>query len=163
MPTPEQLWQSLVEEAGEDAIAEAAAVTVPQAEQFLSAAGFDVKQERATATATIAKLTGDIAPRTEGHDGPSEATAWVSHPVPPARKAPASRRVVWLAAALAIAAATGGILYALGHRPKPPDRPVEPPRETPSAQPPAPPPTQEAPRIPFPLGPEKPTSSPRQH
>jgi hypothetical protein len=133
MVTPEQLWQTLVEEAGEDAIASAASATVAQAEQELALAGFDVAAERARANERIAELTGAPASASGAGDPASERVAWVSRAPPSARRAPASRSVVWLAAALAAAAATGGILYAVAHRPKPPDKPVEGPREAPSA------------------------------
>jgi hypothetical protein len=157
MPTPDQLWQTLVEEAGEDATAEAAAVTVSQAERDLAAAGFDVKEERARASTRITELTGEDAPASGVHDTATEGTGWVSQPVPAAKKRPASPRILWLAAALAAAAATGGVLYALGRRSTPPERPVDPPREAPTGQTPVPPVTHEIPRAPLPPGPEKPT------
>ena len=47
--SPEAIWQRLVDEAGEDAIEAAAAVSVAQAERDLAAAGFDVAAERAAA------------------------------------------------------------------------------------------------------------------
>jgi hypothetical protein len=43
MLTPEEPWQGLVEEAGEDAIASAVTVGVEQAERDLLAAGLDLK------------------------------------------------------------------------------------------------------------------------
>jgi hypothetical protein len=55
--SPESLWQKLVDEAGDDLVAEAAAVSVAQAEKDLAAAGFDVEAERAVARARIASLT----------------------------------------------------------------------------------------------------------
>jgi hypothetical protein len=157
MPDPERLWQSLVEEAGEDAIADAAAVTVTQAERDLTAVGFDVKEERARASARIAKLTGESATANGAHDAALDSAAWVSQPTSTARRRSSSRRVVWLAAALVAAAAAGGVLYALGRRSTPPERPVEPPREAPSGALPVPPVTREVPRTPLPPGPEKPT------
>jgi hypothetical protein len=54
--SPESLWQQLVDEAGEDLINEAAAVSVAQAERELAAAGFDVVAERRLAEARIAAL-----------------------------------------------------------------------------------------------------------
>jgi hypothetical protein len=56
--TAEDLWQHLVDEAGDDRVAQAAAVTVAQAERGLAAAGFDVAAERAVARARIASLEG---------------------------------------------------------------------------------------------------------
>jgi hypothetical protein len=54
--TPEALWRQLVDEAGEDLVERAAAVSVEQAEKDLSAAGFDVATERARAMSRIAAL-----------------------------------------------------------------------------------------------------------
>jgi hypothetical protein len=156
-PTPEHLWLTLVEEAGEDAITSAASTPVSQAEQDLIAAGFDVKAERARAHGHIAALTGERPLHIVGSDPTTEPTAWVSGPPAPAKRTPSSRRVVWLAAALAAAAATGGIVYAVAHRPKPPDKPIEVPHEPPSANAPAPPvPQPVAPCAPRATGPEKP-------
>ena len=50
------LWKELVDEAGEDAVDRAAAVSVAEAERELAAAGFDVEAERAAARALIAAL-----------------------------------------------------------------------------------------------------------
>jgi hypothetical protein len=50
------LWKQLVDEAGEDEIERAAAVSVAEAERDLAAAGFDVEAERAIARAHIAAL-----------------------------------------------------------------------------------------------------------
>ncbi len=61
-PTAKALWQELVDEAGEDAIDAAAAVTVEQAERDLAAAGFDVAAERAAALAWLDEL--EAKPRT---------------------------------------------------------------------------------------------------
>jgi hypothetical protein len=54
--SPESLWQQLVDEAGDDAVERAAAVSGVQAEKDLAAAGFDVAAERARAIARIAAL-----------------------------------------------------------------------------------------------------------
>jgi hypothetical protein len=133
MPTPEELWQGLVEEAGEDAIAGAASVSVAEAERDLTAAGFDVKAERARANATISELSGATPAANGATDPASEPTAWVSGPPPSARRARGSRKVVWLAAALVAAATAGGIVYAVGRRSKPPDPPIEVPPTPPTA------------------------------
>ena len=50
------LWKELVDEAGEDAVDRAAAVSVAEAERELAAAGFDVKAEREAARAFLAAL-----------------------------------------------------------------------------------------------------------
>ena len=54
--SPESLWQKLVDEAGDDAVERAVAVSVAQAEKDLAAAGFDVAAERARAMARITAL-----------------------------------------------------------------------------------------------------------
>ena len=56
--TPKDIWQDLVDEAGEDAIERAASVSVEQAEKELAAAGFDVPAERAKASAFLDELAG---------------------------------------------------------------------------------------------------------
>jgi hypothetical protein len=53
---PEALWRQLVDEAGDDLVDQAAAVSVAQAERDLSAAGFDVAAERALAEMRLASL-----------------------------------------------------------------------------------------------------------
>ncbi|HEX3769481.1 MAG TPA: hypothetical protein VHV30_01395 [Polyangiaceae bacterium] len=52
----EALWKQLVDEAGEAAVEEAAAVSVADAARDLAAAGFDVEAERAIARAHIDAL-----------------------------------------------------------------------------------------------------------
>jgi len=54
--TPEALWRQLVDEAGDDLVEQAVAVSVEQAEKDLAAARFDVVAERAQAVARIAVL-----------------------------------------------------------------------------------------------------------
>jgi hypothetical protein len=130
MPTPETLWQHLVDEAAEDAIESAAGVTVTQAEQDLAAAGFDVKAERAHANARIEELTGGPQPTNTPPDPTMDPAAWVSGAAPSPKRSPASRRLVWLVAALVAATTAGGIFYAAAHRPAPPDKPVEAPSAT---------------------------------
>jgi hypothetical protein len=44
--TPEEVWRTLVVEAGEDAIERASRVSVAQAQSDLAKAGFDVAAER---------------------------------------------------------------------------------------------------------------------
>ncbi|MDP9149216.1 MAG: hypothetical protein M3O36_04640, partial [Myxococcota bacterium] len=56
MPSPPDLWQQLVDEAGEDEIARAAGVNVARAEQELAASAFDVAAERAKATAVLGAI-----------------------------------------------------------------------------------------------------------
>jgi hypothetical protein len=57
--TPESLWRQLVDEAGDDLVEQAAAVSVAQAEKDLAAAGFDVAAERAVAEARMAMLAAE--------------------------------------------------------------------------------------------------------
>jgi hypothetical protein len=57
------LWLRLVDEAGEDAVAEAARVGVTQAERDLAADGFDVEAERARAEAWLEERAERAAPR----------------------------------------------------------------------------------------------------
>jgi hypothetical protein len=59
----EELWNRLVEEAAEDEIERAAAVSVEEASRELAAAGFDVEAERAVARAHIAALVSPRSPR----------------------------------------------------------------------------------------------------
>jgi hypothetical protein len=54
--TPEEVWRQLVIEAGEDAIERAARVSVAQAENELTEAGFDVAAERRAARTQLGKL-----------------------------------------------------------------------------------------------------------
>lgn len=81
----------------------------------------------------VTRVNGTKTPTSEAADAAVESAAWVSGSPAPARRPRASHNLVWLAAALAAAATTGGILYAVGHRSKPPEKPFEPPREAPSA------------------------------
>ncbi len=61
--SPVEVWRQLVDEAGEDEIERAASVSVAQAEQELTAAGFDVAAERAKAEALLRELESGVPPR----------------------------------------------------------------------------------------------------
>lgn len=125
--TPADLWRDLAAEAGEDAIARAVETSPAQAERELRAASFDVAREGAKAEGLLQTLAQGEA------DHAVDPTARVTKAEPIVRRSPRALQTRWpllLAAALA-AAATGGILYALGHRSKPIDRPAEIPREEP--------------------------------
>jgi hypothetical protein len=104
----EALWERLVDEAGEELIDAAAAVSVEQAEGDLRAWGFDVAEERARAEAFLASLEAGGAP------APSVAKA-VDQDGKPAPDAAArgsrGRKVVAWAAAAAVAAGTAGAVY----------------------------------------------------
>jgi hypothetical protein len=56
--SPAELWRKLLPDAGEDAIARAASVSVAEAERDLAKAGFDVAAERRAARARIRELEG---------------------------------------------------------------------------------------------------------
>jgi hypothetical protein len=150
--TPEELWKKLTEEAGEDAIASAAGVSVRQAEQDLRAADFDVKAERNRAHALIADLTGDSSPASDR----GEPTAWVSGPPSSVRKTSANRRPVLIAVAIAALATGAGILYALGRRSTPHDIPVDVPSATTAPPPPNDKPPEDKPVPAAPAGQDKP-------
>jgi hypothetical protein len=135
MLTPEDLWNKLVEETGEEEITAATSVSASQAERDLRAAGFDVKAERDRASAVIADLTGESAPASDR----AEPTAWVTGPASAGRRSPSNRRAVRIAVALAALATIGGILYVLGRGLEPHQIPVAAPRKEPSAPAPAPP------------------------
>jgi hypothetical protein len=140
MSVDDDLWNQLAAEAGDD-------VSVSEAERERKAAGFDTTAERAKAEATIAALIGAYAAPKDAPDVAREGQGWMSAPSPPAKKARASSRVVWLVAALVAAAMAGGILYGAARRPKPREETPEPPQPAPttSAAPaPAPEPTEPA-------------------
>jgi hypothetical protein len=135
MPTPETLWQRLVDEAGEDAVEEAVDVSVAQAERDLAAAGFDVKAERAHAAAVVEKLRGGERTRAPAGEPTMDGGARGRPAAPSPRPSRASRRVVWLVAALLAAATAGGIFYAASRPPPPRDKPVDAPSATASPPP----------------------------
>ncbi|MGH7439740.1 MAG: hypothetical protein ACRENE_28960, partial [Polyangiaceae bacterium] len=108
----------LVEEAGEEAIEEAfASSNVAEAEKVLAEAGFDTRAERARAAVLIAELTGERhlttaseeVPADSRSDGPADSAVWVRGAAPVPQRTPLRRtspNLLWLAAALAAAAAT---------------------------------------------------------
>ena len=140
---PEQLWQSLVDEAGEDEIALAASMSVAQAAGELRELGFDVEAERARAETFL-----DGFERIERVDrAPAEPL-----PTRPAAAAPdapprlAVRRrpaptVLWLAAAATVAVGGAAAYTALheGEAPAPappsPSSTAAPSSSTPTAPP----------------------------
>jgi hypothetical protein len=88
------LWNKLVDEAGEEEIERAASMSVEQAEAELRAAGFDVAEERAKANAFLDALEGVTRePASNPQRRPSRRPA-----------------VVWLAAAASVGALAGGML-----------------------------------------------------
>lgn len=73
-PTPEQLWEELVQEAGEDEIEAACAESDEEVERYLTANGFDVEAERAKGEAFLAALEGGAASPSTSTDGAVEAS-----------------------------------------------------------------------------------------
>ncbi len=145
-PTTQELWEELVLEAGEDEIEAAAAVTVADAEAYLTAHGFDVAAERAKGEAFLDDLAGRPVA--------VQASERVSE-LPPERRADsrADRRTgrrrslpspVWIAAAATVAAggAAAAAYVALHDEPVHDRAPPVPsvPVSVPSVPPPVPPP-----------------------
>jgi hypothetical protein len=95
---PKELWDELVEEAGEDEIEKAASMSVAQAEAELRAAGVDVDAERARARARLAELAGPS--KTPAGPKPGHETSKSN--VRPIRRWMAATGVVAAAAAAAI-------------------------------------------------------------
>jgi hypothetical protein len=129
MTREELLWQKLVDEAGEELIEQAAAVSVAQAERELAEAGFDVETERARAEAFLASL--------EGAAGTARAVAQAAPQEPPKRAAKRDGKrqgavPVWVAAAAAAVTAGAAVAY-VATRPEkgPAPSPTTPPSTTP--------------------------------
>src|SRR5260370_930227 len=84
----EDVWQQLVDEAGEDEIDRAASVSVVQAEKELAKAGFDVAAERAKANAIIdqieasERVSGQISIANKPSDQGSKPSAQAKAPAP---------------------------------------------------------------------------------
>ena len=97
-PNPEEVWRQLADEAGDDAVDEAANVSVAQAEKELAAAGFDVAADRATAEAFLRELERG-SPLRELEAGP------------PLRGPRRPRSVVIVLSVAAALAAAGAVLY----------------------------------------------------
>jgi hypothetical protein len=136
----EQVWDQLVEEAGEDLVEAASQVNVAQAEKELAEAGFDVAAERARAEAFLASLEGAAhAPVAEAVEAvpqaaPSKEKLAARAPEPKKKRVPAA---VWAVAA-AVAAGGAAAIYAETRPDKsPPPAPAPSPSPVPSL--PAPP------------------------
>ncbi|HEY2518360.1 MAG TPA: hypothetical protein VGI39_46145, partial [Polyangiaceae bacterium] len=131
MTREEELWEKLVEEAGEELIEQAAAVSVADAEAELRAAGFDVAEERARAEAFLTWLERGGAARKAGEGPVAQAVPQVAEgPSAPARREGRKvRPVVWAAAAAAVAAGAA-VTYVATH---PDETPVA--KPTPSSAP----------------------------
>jgi len=120
MTREELLWQKLVDEAGEDLIEQAAAVSVAQAEKDLAAWGFDVAAERARAEAFLVSLEG-AAPEEQ-----DVAEAVAQEAPKRARKKPRPA-AVWVAAAAAAVAAGATVTYVATRPPAEARSPTPPP------------------------------------
>ncbi len=164
--TAVELWNHAVREAhagddGSDA-SDVLEASDEEIERRLLAAGLDLAAEDAAAAATypamVARLEAERRrPAADEGDAPGSDVAWVAptelRPLP---RAPRSR-AVWLAYAIAAAAAIGGAAYVAGHRDRNPPPPEEPKHEEPvvhpvdtaKVPPPAPAPTERP-------GPDKP-------
>jgi hypothetical protein len=119
MTREEELWDKLVDEAGEDLIEEAAAVSVEQAERELAAAGFDVAEERARAEAFLASLESAGAAEAEPRLPAAPLSGERAEPLAASKPGAAprrdgvrtmhlARRAGWIAAA---AVAAGAAIY----------------------------------------------------
>lgn len=152
-PTAKQLWDRLVDEAGEEEIERAASVSVGQAESELAAAGFDVAAERASAEAFLAQLAGaapagELAePRAvdEMQPRPTSPEPIAAVPAVPqealiqldlerARRRPRPL-VLWIAAAATVTVGGGALYVALHQTPAPAPAPQVPAPSTPQAPP----------------------------
>lgn len=114
MTREELLWQKLVDEAGEELIEQAAAVSVAQAEKELAEAGFDVAAERARAESFLASLEGVAAKEAVAQEAPESR---------PRRAAKSERKgsrptAVWKATAAAVAVAAGTAVIYVTTRPE---------------------------------------------
>jgi hypothetical protein len=109
---PEDLWNSLLDEAADAEIDAAASVSVEQAERELAAAGFDVKAERARAEAFLDELEGKPT---------AKPVAAAPATAPGRRRRPS---VLLLAAAATVTIGGGAFLYAELHTPEPPPHPL---------------------------------------
>ncbi|HEY3819125.1 MAG TPA: hypothetical protein VGL81_18280 [Polyangiaceae bacterium] len=127
MSPEERLWQTLVDEVGEDMIEEAASVSVAEAEAYLTAAGFDVAAERARAESFLVSLEAGAAA-----EEPVQAVAQAAPAAPTKEREPKKGRPVglWIAAAAAVAAGAAAVVYATKH-----------PQEQATPEPPVPPST----------------------
>lgn len=132
--TAADLWEQLVDEAGEDLIARAASTSVQDAEKELAAAGVDVAAERAEAERFLQDLASGALderiakPETSGLRERSEAPP----PKPAERRESRKPRssLAWLAAAASFAVGVGGTYAMMGggspgvSAPRPPEPPA---------------------------------------
>jgi len=104
-----EVWNKLVDEAGEDEIERAASVSVDQATRKLEAAGFDLRDEDASADAFLTDLaSGALEERAAAKPAEAPKPAEVPAPAPERRWPP----MAWLAAAASFALGVG-TTYAL--------------------------------------------------
>ena len=130
-PTPEELWEEVIQEAGEAEIEAACAESDAEVEAYLTANGFDVAAERAKGEAFLAMLEGktdesdavraesDAVQASDAPDSERDA-AWEA---PGRRLAPDERMhpaAGWIATAATVAlgaAATASVLMATPAQP----------------------------------------------
>ena len=136
--TPEELWQTLLDETGDALIEEAAAVSPARAEAELAAAGVDVTEVYGQADAFLASLrtgapTEAEDPAAEDPAGSVRGVAIAVDQTPPPRSAMAERKKpraipMWVAAAAATVTAGAAVAY-VATRPTegPPPSPTTPP------------------------------------
>jgi len=121
--TPEELWQTLLDETGDALIEEAAAVSLAQAEQELAAAGIDVAEVYGQADSFLASLRAGAAGDAESADVSDErdpvsqrvVARAVDQEAPSRRALPSRKRArvvpMWVAAAAATVTAGAAVAY----------------------------------------------------
>jgi hypothetical protein len=131
-PTPHQVWQQLLDEAGEDAIEAVLALTPEQVEAELAGAGLDVAEERGKAERFLEDLAA-------GGQTAAQAVEAVEPrlPLPLAARRRRPRTALVLLAAATAAAAAGGLAYSALHRSPAPPAPSPQPSPSPVPVPPA--------------------------
>jgi hypothetical protein len=145
--TAAELWEQLVDEAGEDLIARAASMSVKDAEKELAAAGVDVAAERAEAERFLEDLASGAFEKRIAEERKAEPTAEspakaetsglrerseAPAPKPAERRENRRRRssVSWLAIAASFAVGVGGTYAMMGgagpgvSAPRPPEPPA---------------------------------------
>jgi hypothetical protein len=129
-PTARQVWQQLLDEAGEDSIASVLAMTPEQVEAELAGLGTGAGEERAKAD----QFLEDLASGALETGSPARALRPLEQQPPPKlserRRRP--RTALVLLAAATTAAAAGGLAYSLLHQAPAPPQPSPQPPPTPA-------------------------------
>jgi hypothetical protein len=132
-PSASEIWQRLVDEAGDEEVERAASVSVEQAERELAAMGVDVAAQRAKADDFLQALERGAVAGPEGDRPQPDRSSVRTRPDPkPARgeRRHVPGRVVLLAAA-ATAAVGGAIAYGAAHHRHPAPAPSPAPSPSP--------------------------------